>query len=113
MSSQPILMSMVQAAPAGQGGTVGMLMGILPWLLIFAIFYVLMIRPQQRKVKEHQAAIAAVKKGDEVVPGGGIRGRVTKVSDDEAEVEISQGVRIRVIKSTLSQVLKSSKPAND
>jgi preprotein translocase subunit YajC len=72
-----------------------------------------MLRPQQLRVKEHQASIAAVKKGDEVVTGGGIRGRVTKVSDDEAEVEISQGVRIRVIKSTLSQVLKSSKPAND
>ena len=55
------------------------------------IFYVLMIRPQQRRVKEHQAAIAAVKKGDEVITGGGIRGRVTKVSDDEAEVEIANG----------------------
>jgi preprotein translocase subunit YajC len=114
MSSQPILMSMVQAAPAGQGGTVGMLMGILPWLLIFAIFYVLMIRPQQRKVKEHQAAIAAVKKGDEVVTGGGIRGRVTRVSDDEVEVEIAQGVRIRVVKSTISHVLTANpNPAND
>jgi preprotein translocase subunit YajC len=73
-----------------------------------------MIRPQQQRVKQHQAAIAAIKKGDEVVTGGGIRGRVTKVSDDEAEVEISQGVRVRVVKGTLSQVLtKSSKPAND
>ena len=79
------------------------------------IFYVLMIRPQQKRVKDHQAAIAAIKKGDEVVTGGGIRGRVTKVSDDEAEVEISQGVRVRVVKSTLSQVLtgSSTKPAND
>ena len=107
-------MSMVQAAPAGQGGTVGMLMGILPWLLIFAIFYVLMIRPQQRKVKEHQTAIAAVKKGDEVITGGGIRGRVTKVIEDEAEVEIAQGVKVRVVKSTISQVLTANpNPAND
>ncbi|WP_223276638.1 preprotein translocase subunit YajC [Sphingomonas daechungensis] len=91
-----------------------MLIGIAPWLLIFVIFYVLMIRPQQQRVKQHQAAIAAIKKGDEVVTGGGIRGRVTKVSDDEAEIEISQGVRVRVIKSTLSQVLSgTSKPAND
>ncbi|QNP44360.1 preprotein translocase subunit YajC [Sphingomonas daechungensis] len=90
------------------------LIGIAPWLLIFVIFYVLMIRPQQQRVKQHQAAIAAIKKGDEVVTGGGIRGRVTKVSDDEAEIEISQGVRVRVIKSTLSQVLSgTSKPAND
>jgi preprotein translocase subunit YajC len=64
-------------------------------------------------VKQHEAAINAVKKGDEVVTGGGIRGRVTKVSDDEAEVEIAQGVKIRVIKSTISQVLTAnSKPAN-
>jgi len=115
MSSQPILMSMVQAAPAGQSNsTTGMLLGILPWLLIFAIFYILMIRPQQRRVKEHQNAIAAVKKGDDVITGGGIRGRVTKVSDDEAEVEIAQGVKIRVVKSTISQVLTgNTKPAND
>jgi preprotein translocase subunit YajC len=113
MSNPPILMSMVQV-PAGQNGTAQLLMGILPWLLIFVIFYVLMIRPQQRRVKDHQAAIAAVKKGDEVVTGGGIRGRVTKVSDDEAEVEIAQGVKIRVVKSTISQVIgPNAKPAND
>jgi preprotein translocase subunit YajC len=73
-----------------------------------------MIRPQQQRAKQHQAEIAAIKKGDEVVTAGGIRGRVTKVSDDEAEVEIAQGVRVRVVKGTLSQVLtKSAKPAND
>ena len=115
MSSQPILMSMIQVAPAGQtSGTAGLLVGILPWLLIFVIFYVLMIRPQQRRVKEHQETLSAVKKGDEVITGGGIRGRVTKVSDDEAEVEIAQGVKIRVVKSTISHVLTGgTKPAND
>jgi preprotein translocase subunit YajC len=91
-----------------------MLVGILPWLLIFVIFYFLMIRPQQQRVKQHQAAIAAVKKGDEVITGGGIRARVTKVLDDEVEVEIAQGVKVRVIKSTLSQVLSpTTSPAND
>ena len=90
------------------------LIGIVPWLLIFVIFYMLMIRPQQRRVKEHQAAIAAVKKGDEVITGGGIRGRVTKVSDEEAEVEIASGVKVRVVKSTLSHVVgRNAKPAND
>src|SRR6476620_12192725 len=115
MSSPPIQMSMVQVAPAGQAnGTIGLLMGIAPWLLIFVIFYILMIRPQQRRVKEHQAAINAVKKGDEVITGGGIRGRVTKVTDDEAEVEIAQGVKIRVIKSTISHVVTGkTRPAND
>jgi preprotein translocase subunit YajC len=113
MSTPPILMSMVQAAPAGAGAS-QMLVGILPWIAIFVIFYLLMIRPQQQRVKEHQAAIAAVKKGDEVITGGGIRGRVTRVSDDEAEVEIANGVRVRVVKSTLTQVLTANaKPAND
>jgi len=65
-------------------------------------------------VKQHQAAINAVKKGDEVITGGGIRGRVTKVADDEAEVEIAQGVKVRVVKSTITQVLSpTSNPAND
>ena len=114
MPHEPMLM-MMQAAPAGsQSGTASVLIGILPWLAIFGIFYVLMIRPQQRRVKEHQAAINAVKKGDEVITGGGIRGKVTKVSDDEAEVEIAQGIKVRVIKSTITSVLTpNAKPAND
>ena len=114
MSDQPILM-LAQAAPAGEaGGTAQILVGIMPWLLIFIIFYVLMIRPQQRRVKQHQATLAAIKKGDQVITGGGIRGKVTKVTDDEAEVEIANNVRIRVIKSTISAVLDpSTKPAND
>ena len=115
MSNELMLMSLVQAAPAPEaGGTSQILMGILPWLLIFLIFYMLMIRPQQKRVKEHQAALAAIQKGDEVITGGGIRGKVIKVTDDEAEVEIASNVRIRVIKSTISHVLKTnSKPAND
>ena len=109
-----ILLQTLAAASANPNSASAILLGIAPWLLIFVIFYVLMIRPQQQRVKQHQAAIAAIKKGDEVVTGGGIRGRVTKVTDDEAEVEIAQGVKVRVVKGTLSQVLtKSAKPAND
>ena len=110
-----MLMSLVQAAPAPQAsGTSQILVGILPWLLIFLIFYMLMIRPQQKRVKEHQASLAGIQKGDEVITGGGIRGKVIKVTDDEAEVEIANNVRIRVIKSTISHVVSSkSKPAND
>ena len=117
MSNELTLMSLVQAAPApapAASGTSGILIGILPWLLIFLIFYMLMIRPQQKRVKEHQAALASIQKGDEVVTGGGIRGKVTKVTDDEAEVEVASNVRVRVIKSTISHVLKpGTKPAND
>jgi preprotein translocase subunit YajC len=101
---------MVQAAP----GASDFLIGLAPWLLIFVIFYVLMIRPQQRRMREHQSQIAAIKKGDDVLTAGGIRGRVTKVGDDEVEVEIANGVRVQVVKSTLSAVLSgSAKPAND
>ena len=89
-------------------------LGILPWLLIFVIFYMLMIRPQQKRLKQHQATIAAVKKGDEVITGGGIRGRVTKVMDDDVEVEIGHGTKVRIVKATLSHVVtKPGKPAND
>jgi preprotein translocase subunit YajC len=115
MTNEPLLMTMVQAAPAGQpSGTAAILFQTFPFLVIFLIFYVLWIRPQQRRVKEHQATIAAVKKGDDVITAGGIRGRVTKVMDDDAEVEIANGVRVRVIKSTLSGVVSgNTKPAND
>ncbi len=115
MSSPNILMTSTTAAGAGgTGGATGILFGLLPWLLIFLIFYMLMIRPQQKRMKEHQATIAAVKKGDEVVTAGGIRGRVTKVTDDDVEVEIAQGTRVKIVKSTLSNVvLPNKKPAND
>ena len=99
---------------AQPGGAAAQFVSFFPLVAIFVIFYFLMIRPQQRRVKEHQAALNAVKKGDEVVTGGGIRGRVSKVADDEVEVEIAQGVKVRVVKSTISHVLtKNSKPAND
>ncbi len=115
MSTLSLFEFTAAAAGAGQpGGMSAMLIGILPWVLIFVIFYVLLIRPQQKRAKEHQAEIASVKKGDEVVTGGGLRGRVTKVSDAEVEVEIAQGVKVRAVKSTLAQVVKpNAKPAND
>ena len=111
MSTTPLLM---QSTAASANSPYAILVGILPWLLIFVIFYMLMIRPQQKRVKDHAALIGAVKKGDEVITGGGIRGRVTKVMDDDVEVEIGQGVKVRVVKATLSHVGASAKkPAND
>jgi preprotein translocase subunit YajC len=102
------------AAAASPSGGEAFFFQLFPLVLIFVIFYLLMIRPQQRRVKEHQATIASVKKGDEVVTGGGIRGKVTKVGDEEVEVEIAQGTKVRIVKSTLSHVLKpNTKPAND
>ena len=101
-------------AAASANSTSAIFVGILPWLLIFVIFYFLMIRPQQKRMKDHAATIAAVKKGDDVITAGGIRGRVTKVMDDDVEVEIGQNVKVRVVKSTLSQIVRpNTKPAND
>ncbi|MEL7028419.1 MAG: preprotein translocase subunit YajC [Pseudomonadota bacterium] len=100
-----------QGAPA-EGP--GFLIQIMPFLLIFAIFYFFLIRPQQKRVKEHQAMVSAVRRGDQVVTSGGIVGKVTKVLDDsEIMVEISDGVAVKVLKSTLSDVRSKSQPAND
>jgi len=109
------ILSLISASAAAQpSGTMSFFVQMFPLVAIFVIFYLLLIRPQQRRMKEHQAAISAVQKGDDVVTGGGVLGRVTKVMDNEAEVEIAQGVRVRVVKSTLSQVVsRSAKPAND
>ncbi|MFV1464885.1 MULTISPECIES: preprotein translocase subunit YajC [unclassified Phaeobacter] len=90
----------------------GALAQFLPLILIFAIMYFLLIRPQQKKLKTHQAMVEALRRGDQVVTQGGIIGKVAKVKDDrEIEVEIAEGVKIRVIKSTIAQVLNKTEPA--
>ena len=81
------------------------LLQMAPILAMFAIFYFLLIRPRQQRAKKHQQMIEAVKKGDIVVTGGGLVGKVTKVKDDgEIMVELADGVQVRVVKSTLSDV---------
>ena len=103
-----------QAAGAASAGSGGAIMQFVPLLFIFVIFYFLLIRPQQRRVKEHRAMIDAVKKNDTAVTGGGIVGKVTKVEETEVELEIAAGVRIRVLKAMLSDVRShGTKPAND
>lgn len=87
---------------------------VAPLLLIFVIFYFLMIRPQARRMKAHQAMLAAVKKNDVVVTNGGLVGKVTKVEETEIEVEIASGVKVKVVKGMLSEVRPfGAKPAND
>lgn len=85
-----------------------------PLILIFAIMYLLLIRPQQKKAKEHQAMVEALRRGDQVVTAGGLLGKVTKVKDEtEVEVEISLGVNVRVVRSTITQVISKTEPANN
>jgi preprotein translocase subunit YajC len=97
------------AAGASAGSMIG---NFAPLVLIFAIMYFLLIRPQQKKMKDLKAMVDAVRRGDQVITGGGIVGKVTKVSEDNmVEVEIAQGVKVQVIKSTITQVLSKTEPA--
>ena len=85
--------------------TFGMLNSLLiPTMLIIGIMYFLMIRPQQKRLKEHQAMVAGVRRGDTVVTSGGIIGKVAKVDDQELQVEIAEGVKIKILRSTISEV---------
>ena len=87
---------------------------IFPLLLIFVIFYFLLIRPQSRRVKQHRDMIGAVKKNDVAITSGGLIGKVTKVDENEIELEVASGVRVRVVKTMLSDVRPhGTKPAND
>ena len=107
--------TLLLAAAAAPSGGASFFIQTIPLVLVFVIFWFLMIRPQQRRMKAHQAAIMAVKKGDRVVTGGGLIGKITKVGDHEVEVELGQNIRVQVVKSTLSQVgdVALAKPAND
>jgi preprotein translocase subunit YajC len=97
-----------QAAGGGESG----LIAFMPIVLIFVVFYFLLIRPQQKKMKNHKAMVAAVRRGDKVVTGGGLIGTVSKVvSDTEVQVELAQGIKVRVVKGTISDVLNRGEPA--
>ncbi len=119
-----MLISPAYAQDAG-GGDSGFI-SLLPLVLIFVVFYFLLIRPQQKKMKTHRAMVEAVKRGDQVVTGGGLVGTVTKASPEgnEIQVEIADGVRVKVVRSTLQEVIAKGeapgkggqtarKPAND
>ncbi|MHA6344135.1 preprotein translocase subunit YajC [Roseivivax sp. CAU 1761] len=83
----------------------------IPLILIFAIMYFLLIRPQQKKLKDHQKMVQALRRGDQVVTQGGIIGKVVKVKEGELDVEIAEGVKVRVVQATIAQVLSKSEPA--
>ena len=95
-----------QAWAQGAGGASDFLVQLFPLVLIFIVFYFLLIRPQQSKMKAQREMLAGVKRGDRVVTGGGIIGLVTKViSDNELQVELAEGVRVRVLKQTITDII--------
>ncbi|MDO1558257.1 preprotein translocase subunit YajC [Brevundimonas sp. 2R-24] len=100
------------AAPA-ESGMMAMLVNIAPLLLLVVFAYFLLIRPQQQRMKKHQAMIAAMKRGDTVVLSNGMIGKITRIEDAEAMVEVSQGVNVRVVRSMIAEVRGKGVPAND
>ena len=91
-------------------GSSDFLLQILPFLLIFVIMYFLIIRPQQRRAKDHREMVGALRRGDTVVTGGGLVGKITKVDDVELQVEVAQGVKVKVIRSTITEVRSKNEP---
>jgi preprotein translocase subunit YajC len=109
-----------QAAGAPAPGATDMLVQFAPFILIFVVMWFLLIRPQQKKAKEHRAMVAALKRGDRVVTNGGIYGQVSHVADDHLMVEIADGVKIKVVRDAIAAVpgkpepvKKEEKGAND
>ncbi len=99
---------------AADGGLMAIIVNFAPFVAIFVLFYFLMIRPQQKRMKEHRTMIEAIKRGDTVVTSNGMIGKVTRVENDEAMVEIAQGVNVRVVKSMISEVRnRTAVAAND
>ena len=97
-------------AAGGTGGGSDMLMSLAPMVLIFVVFWFLLIRPQQKKAKEHRTMVAALKRGDRVVTSGGIYGQVSHVADDHLMVEIADGVKIKVVRDAISAVPGKPEP---
>jgi len=96
------------------GDSGGMVTSLLPLILIIVIMYFLVLRPQQQRVKQHQSMVKALRRGDTVVTNGGLVGKVTKVVDeDQIEVEISDGVRVRQMRSMVSEVRAKGEPVKD
>jgi len=96
------------------GGANNTLISLLPFLLIFVILYFLVIRPQQKKVKEHKDMVSSLRRGDTIITSGGLVGKVTKVaSDAEVVVEIAKDVKITVIRNMIQEVRSKGEPAND
>lgn len=102
------------AQAAGSAGTSGMLIQFLPFVAIFAIMYFLIIRPQRQRMKQHQNMVANLRRGDTIVTTGGLIGKVAKVvNDGELEVELSEGVKVRVVRSMVQEVRSKTEPAKE
>ena len=109
-----MLITPAYAQAAAGGDANSMLMSLLPFALVFVIMYFLILRPQQKKVKDHNELVKNLRRGDTVVTSGGLVGKVTKVvDDDQIEVEIAEGVRVRQVRAMVSDVRAKGEPVKD
>lgn len=114
LAQTPPAVPVVAPALQADGGAGGVAMQFLPLLLIFAVFYVLLIRPQQKKLDEQAKMIKALTRGDRIITAGGIHGKVTRLEGDDAlMVEIANGVEIKVVRSTVQALAAKTEPAAD
>jgi preprotein translocase subunit YajC len=98
----------------GGGGSSDMLLSLMPFILIFVIMYFLILRPQQKRVKEHRDMVTALRRGDTVVTSGGLVGKITKVVDDnEIELQLAEGVRVRQMRQMVTDVRARGEPVKD
>lgn len=106
-----MLISPAYAQAAGPFGG-DMLTSFLPLILIFVVFWFFLIRPQQKRAKQHREMLSAIRRGDQIVTGGGMIGKVTKVIDDNTvQVELAENVRVKVVRGTITDVLSKTEPA--
>lgn len=109
-----ILMATAQAGAAAGGGTAGIVSFVVQIVLLIAVAWFFIFRPQQKRAKAHREKIDAVKRGDTVITGGGLMGKVVKIADDHVEIELAPNVKVRAVKGTLSDVVApGGLPAND
>jgi len=102
------------AQAAGGAGAGDILTSLAPIIILIVIFWFLIFRPQQKRAKEHQAMLAAIRRGDTIVTSGGIVGKVTKVTEgDDLEVEIAQGTKVKVVRTMVTDVRSKPEPVND
>ncbi len=101
-------------AQAAGGDPMGGFGSFIPLILIFVIFYFFLIRPQQKRAKEHREMLGNLRRGDQVVTQGGVIGKIVKVKDDdEVEVEVAEGVKVRVVKTTIASVISRTEPVKE
>ncbi len=105
-----ISQAFAQGAGTPEGG--GILFQLIPFILIFVVIYFLILRPQQKRAKEHKEMVAALRRGDQVLTNGGLLGKISKVTDDgeDVEVEIAKGVKVRIMRHMISEVRSRTEP---